>query len=663
MSRIQKIFIYLLSFNFIVCGAIAQTSADTWGRLDYKPYSVIPNLSFMNEKPAGLRGRVFSKGPDLIFGDGTPARFWGANLQAYALFSTSPYHIRAQARRLAALGFNLVRMHHHDSDWVRPNVFDSQSDTTRTLSSASMKLLDLWIEALKAEGIYIWLDLHVGRRMLPGDDIELFDEIAKEKDRADIRGFNFISPSIRSRMLEFQQAFLSHENHVSGLRYKDDPAIIAVLITNENDLTHHFGNRLLPDKKVPLHNENYMYRAKAFAEEHGLDPERTWRSWEHGPSKIFLNDLEHRFFAAMTEDIRQAGFEGLIVPTNFWGNMPVSSLPSLSNGSLIDAHSYGSPSELTKSPITEGGMLAWIASGQVAGMPLSISEWNTGTFPVDDRFILPLRMATLAAHQGWDALMIYGYSQQPLNGPLRPSNWSVASDPAVMATLPASALLFRQAHVRQARNTYAIRLSVDQFFESEVSPRTSAAIRTLYEQSAVVIEIPRVPELSWLEPRRAPDSAIPVEDPNRSFLEEDATSVYADTGDFSRDFSKGVFKVNTEKTQLIAGAMGGDEIHLEFLSLRIDQPIAVVVVQSLDDAPIDHSENILISLTARMQPLNNQDSIYLIEPMSGEIRLRSSAGLKLKDLKGNLLPFTEDNGLYMIDLAKVSGRSWLKLER
>jgi hypothetical protein len=38
-----------------------------------------------------------------------------------------------------------------------------------------------------------------------------------------------------------------------------------VLITNENDLTQHYGNALLPDKDVPRHSERYMSAAKAFA--------------------------------------------------------------------------------------------------------------------------------------------------------------------------------------------------------------------------------------------------------------------------------------------------------------------------------------------------------------------------------------------------------------
>ena len=60
---------------------------------------------------------------------------------------------------------------------------------------------------------------------------------------------------------------LNHVNRYTGLRYKDDPGIVAMLITNENDVTHHFGNALLPNKNVPHEDALYMARAEAFAAE------------------------------------------------------------------------------------------------------------------------------------------------------------------------------------------------------------------------------------------------------------------------------------------------------------------------------------------------------------------------------------------------------------
>ncbi|MCQ0090487.1 hypothetical protein FGD77_01585 [Roseovarius sp. M141] len=633
-----------------------------WPRERVLPYSPIPDLSFLNEKPAGLRGRVRAQGAELVFADGTPARFWGANLQAYALFSTRPANIRAQAKRIAALGFNLIRIHHHDSHWVTPNVFGTNAPETTRLDPQSLDILDQWISALKDEGVYVWLDLHVGRRVTAADGIEDFDEITDAEGHADIHGYNYVSGSIRERMLEFQKAYMSHVNPFTGMAYRDDPAIIAVLISNENDLTHHFGNALLPDKNVPAHNALYMAVADAFAARHGLDREQIWRSWEFGAPKIFLNDMEQRFHAAMMEDLRQGGFEGLIATTNSWGNMSIAGLPSLSEGSLIDMHSYGGPGELDIDPLRQADMLSWVAAGQVADMPLSISEWNVSPFPAEDRFVSPLRVATSAAHQGWDAPMIYGYAQQPLNQALEPSNWDAASDPAMLAMLPAAALLYRRAHVQPARETYALRLTPAQLFAG-ISPENSVAIRTLYEQSRLVVELPQVPELGWLAPRRAAEGALVVTNPETAYLPHGAGFVESDTGEFRRDFARGLFTVDTARTQLAAGRLEGGEVQLSDIVVNMKAPMAAVAVQSLDGQPINGSEKILISIAGRLQPVEDGRSVYLREPLQGQLHIRAADGLRLRQLDGKTQPHDTENGVYMIDLSYLSGEQWLMLER
>src|SRR5262249_51897618 len=122
----------------------------------------------------------------LIFEDGTPARFWGTNLTAYALFGMNSYEdVRLQARRLSQLSFNLVRFHHHDSSWVNPNIFgNGNRHDTKSLSEAMLQKLDWWIKCLKDEGIYVWLDLEVQRRLKLVDGIINFDEMSRGKSKS-----------------------------------------------------------------------------------------------------------------------------------------------------------------------------------------------------------------------------------------------------------------------------------------------------------------------------------------------------------------------------------------------------------------------------------------------------------------------------------------------
>ena len=150
-------------------------------QLDWRTSPV--DLSFLNaaEKPAGKRGFVKAVGEQLMFADNTPVRFWGTNLSAYSLFKTPDEEITKQAKRLSALGFNLVRLHHHDSPWVSPNVFGDGTliRDTQQLNAESLRKIDLWVKSLKDEGIYVWLDMHVQRALTANDNIYAFDELAK----------------------------------------------------------------------------------------------------------------------------------------------------------------------------------------------------------------------------------------------------------------------------------------------------------------------------------------------------------------------------------------------------------------------------------------------------------------------------------------------------
>ena len=125
-----------------------------------------------------------------------------------------------------------MRLHHHDSPWVSPNVFGDGTlvRDTQQLSTESLRKLDLWIKSLKDEGIYIWLDMHVQRAFTANDNIEDFKELPEKDGRVDLKGYAYVNDSIQQAMKRFAEQYLTHVNEYTGLAYKDDPAIAAVLI-------------------------------------------------------------------------------------------------------------------------------------------------------------------------------------------------------------------------------------------------------------------------------------------------------------------------------------------------------------------------------------------------------------------------------------------------
>lgn len=632
---------------------------------DYSPV----DLSYLNEAeiPAGKRGFLKANGDSFVFEDSTPARFWGTNLQAYALFRTSPSQMKNHAKRLSKLGFNLVRIHHHDSPWVSPNIFGKKAPDTLSLARESLKILDLWIKVLKDEGIYIWLDLSVERSYTENDGITNYEEITRGKSTKDVKGFNYINDDVETRMKEFNETYLNHVNQYTSLAYKDDPAIINVLITNENDLTHHFGNSLLGDKNVPKSSAKYMNLASAFASKHNLPANEVWKSWLHGPSKIFLNDLEHKFNQRMTKHLKSIGVKSMITTTNTWGAMPISSLPALSGGDMIDVHSYGRSNFFKNNPRANPNYISWVGAGHVNGKPLSVSEWNIEPFPVFDRFAAPVYMAAVSALQGWDALMQYGYSQQPLNGEGRPSNYTTFNDPASMALMPVSALIYRAGHVKEAINTYALSLNQKTYFDKPITPRNSATIRTLIEQSKFVMDLPVTKELPWMQPNEVPENVIKVSDYNQDFIPEGQNHVTSDTGELIRNWADGTYIVNTNKSQVAMGWIGGKNIPLKDITINLQNKNAAVAVQSLDDNPITSSERILISFASRTEPSDGNAMPYLSEPLNGSITVNAKPGLKLYLLnkygKELDLPTLYKDGEYLINVDKNIKSYWMILKK
>ncbi len=679
MKRHGPVVLLLLLLASIPGPAAGRAGSEPFPRLHEAPWKgwlkglFLPtrcpvDLRFLNapHRPAGKTGFVRAKGGRLYYGDGSPARFWGCNVQAYSLFS-SRGAIRLQAERIARLGFNLVRLHHHDSTgWVDPTVIDKSRPDTRHLNPAGLDGIDWWIKCLKDQGVFVWLDLHVGRLLKKGDAVKGWKEVARRG--GDMRGFCFINDSIEARMEEFNRKYLSHVNRFTGKAYKDEPAVMGILITNENDLTGHFGNLFLPDKNNPFHNGLFMKEVKSFAAKTGLPAGRLWRTWEPGPSKILLADLEHRWFAGMLGALRKIGVRQLVAPGNTWGNMALFGLPSLRIGDIVDVHSYGKEGFLRADPRKAANYVDWIAAAHVEGKPLSVTEWNLGRFPADDRFAAPLYTASIASFQGWDALMLYGYSQVPLDAPPRASNWSSFTDPALMGLMPAAALLFRRGDVAPGKKTARILVGRKDLYERARTPVNSAALRTLPELHRLVLSPADVPELSWDSP------APPVKGPSfavrnldRDFLGKGAKQVVSDTGELTRNWKAGFQVIDTPRTQAVQGAVGGRTFRLGAAVFKIRTPSCAVVLSSLDGRPLASSGKILLTALGRAYPSTGNRLPFRSEPVEGEVELAGGRSLLLYPLgrngkKGRGIPLSRRKLSLVIRLSKDLGTHWFLLE-
>lgn len=642
---------------------------DEWLTSPINRFESLADLSFLNanQKPAGKHGFIKALNNKLMFEDGTVGRFWGTNITAYALFSSPKDQIKKHAHRLSMLGYNLVRLHHLDSPWVSPNIFGkSPNESTLNIEVKSQDLFDWWIKCLKDEGIYIWLDLHVDRHITIQDGIDWIDEIVKDKPSGRLVGYNYVNQSIENKMQAFNVALLTHVNSYTQTALIDEPAIIGMLITNENDVTNHYGNRLLPDKHVKQHNAIYTQKANVFAKRYGLPEDRVWRSWENGPSKLFLNELEHEFNGRMIQHLKSLGVKVPIVTTSTWGNNPVTSLPTLTTGDIIDVHAYQGTGAIESNPLFSSNFTHWINAAQLPDKPLSVTEWGWETNTLMDRHTLAIMASAYANLGGWDALMQYAYSQSPLGNDPRIRQWESLSDPSVLPTMAAGALLYRQNHLNELRNTFALILDKNSFYGDSVSPNNSISIRTASEKGKLYTVIPYTPELSWFKPTTLTGPYTAIKQANQNMLGIDPG--YVRLNQLERHWDKGYLTINTDKSQIASGWIGNQSIMLADTSFNVKNKHATIAVQTLDDTSINNSSKILISLGRLSAPKKSSTNQYdyVIEPLEGTLTIKAKAGLKVyKPARLDKLveiPFQFKQGLYYISLVNANNQLWLVMK-
>lgn len=222
------------------------------------------SVAHLLDAPAGKHGFVRVKDGDFVT-DAGPVRFHATNLTGPANF---PKHADADklAARLARFGINCVRLHFMDTWYVnfmpKPTqaILADDTRTQRNLDSAQLEKLDYLIAAFKKRGIYVNLNLHVGRTL---DERDGFAN-AKHLPWAN-KGVGQFEPSMIELQKEYAQKLLTHVNPYTGNAYTDEPSVAMIEISNEDSLTrYHFDG-------------TFDRLAEPYASELG----RQWNAWLH----------------------------------------------------------------------------------------------------------------------------------------------------------------------------------------------------------------------------------------------------------------------------------------------------------------------------------------------------------------------------------------------
>jgi hypothetical protein len=262
--------------------------------------------------------------------------------------------------------------------------------------------------------------------------------------------------------------------------------------------------------------------------------------------------------------------------------------------------------------------------------------------------------------------MQFAYSQEPLDRAGRVGPWEAYNDPSWIATLPAAALLYRRQDAEEANTTYVFAPTAEQLFDQTISPDNSVALRTVAAKGKLMIAMPKVRELPWLEPSRIPAGATVLTDPQQAMIASNADDAVSDTAQLTRNWKQGTYTIDTPRTQAAMGWIGGMKIALSDVECEITTRNATVAVQSLDGNPISTAGALMISLGATSIPAN-RDMTFRSEPVVGELTIRARKGLKFYKRDGDVqleikLPVSYADNRYRIRLKPDLGTYWLLMK-
>ncbi len=430
-------------------------------------------------KPAGRNGPVIARNGHFYTSLDNPQRlrFLGVNFCFSACF---PTHDQADllAPRLAAFGINIVRFHHMDNQPYPGGIFADKSLTT--LDPVALDRLDYFIHALKQNGIYTDLNLHVSRSFakaarLPGADT------APSMDKL----IDLYVPALIDAQKTYAKALLTHINPYTRNPYTDEPAVAMIETTNEDSFFIWGGQHnldTLPDAfaselrtqwnawlKTRYGTRNALETAWAATNAPALaDTEELadntimlgTSDLKMSPARAhdwfdFLQVQDDRYFSDMYRFLRQ----DLRVHSPITGTIGLGALGTLSqtHTDFIDAHQYWQhptfPHKqwdladwtIKNSPMVDSptlGILPELAAIRVAGKPFTVTEFQE---PAPNEYraeALPLA-ATFAALQDWDALFLFAYSHNTDYFKTHPQTFfDIEGDPVHMNLMPVAARLF-----------------------------------------------------------------------------------------------------------------------------------------------------------------------------------------------------------------------------
>jgi hypothetical protein len=527
---------------------------------------------------------------------GARVRFMGVNLAFGANFPEEQDAARI-AKRLRKLGVNLVRLHHMDTS-PDADPANARSILTTgpypTLNPISIARLRRFLDALKAEGIYINLNLHVGYVFRP--DV---DNIPAMPEGRPIPTHSKPLHIFYPRMVELQTKFA--RDVIAALKLKDDPVLAMVEIDNETALIYAWQTGQLQ---------------KFVLGEYKAELDRQWRQWldanrggktedETNDYLRFLVDTDRRYLRSMRDAVRESVTAKVPIAGT---QMDFGGLLTIDSHDVLDYHDahfytdhYNFPNRawdnrdwrIRDSSTVGAGLAVYLnlAFSRQAGRPFTVSEFNQN-WPNTHAAEIDPTLAVFGAFQDWDSIMHFAYAHNREWDARTPGGFDLKSDWTKWPNFGQSAWLFRSGAIRtpakpvniplpeamryqQAREKYGRRVAPFLEKYANIDPLIAARHRVALDINA-----------------KGPLAQLPASTPD--FLYDPAGRVML----LHAPQAAGIFGFFPAERRLSAGPLTVD------LALGT-RDFATVLLTALDNKPIEQSKRLLLSIpgmTLRSHP-------------------------------------------------------------
>lgn len=583
--------------------------------------------------PCGKFGKVVRKGAHFEFEGrpGKPVRFYGVNLCFGANY---PEYEEAKelAANLARVGYNAVRLHHHDGLLV-----GNKADST-ALDPAQLKRLDGLVAACSAEGLYITTDLYVSR---PVSWKAMGIDKPGTPDKDVYKVLVPIHPGARKNFLDYSRAFLTHVNEYTGRRFADEPALCLLALVNEGNEMNWGGKMLQPLEVYQTAWKDWLAAKKAEDPEHYAKvpdsiPENAWAWGDHTPAFTqFLRDVDAKFSHEMKQFLREE-IKTAVPMTNLscWWNPVVYQSVRAEALDVVDDHFYIDHPHFLENPwrlpskcnnvnplANEGLGITDVVMRRLLDRPFTITEYNYSG-PGRFRGVGGIVTGATAALQDWDGLWRFAWAhgiesiRRPGSQPI--GYFNMADDPLSLAAERASICLFLRRDLEVLPDEYDVVLPPAALRTPDPKQTMSRAPwkwAAWHARLGTVVSDEPLPGAKWSA--KFPEAYSEKSEAVSARIAPGGLPKVAGNGHVSVDRATGTFILDTART--CGGFAEGGTISAGPFKASIGTP-ATVWVSSLDGKDIAESSRLLVTHLTDLQNSGityRDDSLTVLEKWGG----------------------------------------------